>query len=163
MKRSFVLGIHPSSRGFGWALFEGPLVPFDWGTVHVKGVKNSGALARFKKLLDQLEPAVLAIESFDYKDSQRSDRVRQLCRELIDLAEDRGIRVQVYSRSQIAKTFGKEDTGTRDEIASAVANRIAVLRSRLPKPRAPWEAEHPNLALFAAAACALTYLMGSRS
>ena len=162
MKRSFVLGIHPSSRGFGWALFEGPLVPFDWGAVHVKGRKNSGALARFRRLLDQYEPAVLALEEFDDGGSQRSDRIRQLCRELADLAEDRGIRVYLYSRSQIAKTFAQSDVATRDEIAAAVANRIAVLRSRLPKPREPWQSEHPNIALFAAAACALTYLMGGR-
>lgn len=163
MKHSFVLGIHPSSRGFGWALFEGPLVPFDWGTVHIKGVKNSGALDRFKKLLDKFEPAVLAIESFDDNDSQRSERVRQLCRELVDLAEAGGVRVHVYFRSQIANTFGMAETATRDEIAGAVANRIAVLRSRLPKPRKPWQTEHPSLALFGAAACALTYLMAGRA
>lgn len=163
MKHPYVLGIHPSSRGFGWALFEGPLVPFDWGTVSVNGDKNANALARFEQLLDQYEPRTVALESFDDEDSQRSPRVRKLYRGLINRAEARGIKVCVYSRSEISNTFVGANAKTREEIAVAVAERIAVLRSRLPKPRKPWQSEHPNIALFAAAACALTYLGGRRS
>jgi Holliday junction resolvasome RuvABC endonuclease subunit len=163
MKHPFVLGIHPSSRGFGWAIFEGPLVPFDWGTVSVTGAKNAKALARFEKLLDRYQPRVLALEDVEASDSQRSPRVRQLCRSLVSRAEARGVEVHLYTRSEISKTFAGANAKTRDEIAAAVAERIAVLQSRLPKPRKPWQGEHPNIALFAAAACALTYLMGGRS
>ena len=32
-----VTAIYLNSRGFGFALFEGPLAPLDWGTVEVRG------------------------------------------------------------------------------------------------------------------------------
>ncbi len=162
MKQSFVLGIHPSSRGFGWALFEGPLVPFDWGTVDVRANRNAVALRRFEKLLDRYEPRALAIESFENKVSRRSTRVRTFCRKLVTLVEARGIEVRTYTRDEIGKTFVGDNASTRDDIAAAVAERVAVLRPRLPKPRETWQSEHPSAALFAATACALTYLATER-
>jgi hypothetical protein len=42
-------------------------------------------------------------------------------------------------------------------VAAAVAQRITAIRPRLPKKRAVWESEKPNMALFNAAAAALTY------
>lgn len=163
MKHFYVLGVHPSSRGFGWALFEGPLVPFDWGTVEIRANKNAAAIKRFAKLLDRYQPNVLAIEAFDERDARRSARVRSLCQKLVATAEARAITVRIYSRGVIGKTIAGSDTSTRDEIAEAVAKRVAILQPRLPKPRKAWQSEHPNIALFQAAACALTYLLGPRS
>lgn len=161
MKHPYVLGIHPSSRGFGWALFEGPLVPFDWGTVETTGDKNADALSRFKVLLDKFEPHVVAMEAFDSKESHRRDRIRELGHDFIATAKTRGIKVRVFQRSEMSEVLGGAET--RDEVAAAVAERVAVLRDRLPEPRKPWTSEHPNIALFQAAACALTYLLRKRS
>jgi len=160
--RPYVLGVHPSARGFGWALFEGPLVPFDWGTVDIRNDKNARALARFEQLLDRYQPSVVALEAFESEHAQRSGRIRKLCRGMIGRTEARGIKVRKYTRSQIRKTFYAENARTREEIAAAVAGRVAVLQPRLPKPRKIWIGEHPNIALFQAAACALTYLTGER-
>lgn len=159
MKHYFVLGVHPSSRGFGWALFEGPLFPFDWGTVDVREGKNRASLARFQKLLERYEPSALAIEAFDEGKTRRSVRVQSLCRKLIELAESRGTTVHIYTRDEIGKTFAGSPVKTREDIAAAVAERVAVLRPRLPSPRKAWQSEHPSAALFAASACALTYLV----
>lgn len=156
----YVLGIHPSARGFGWALFEGPLVPFDWGTVDIREDKNARALARFEVILDKYQPRAIAMEAFEDGDAKRRGRVRRLCRGMIARAENRGITVHLYSRSAIRKMLALGDAATREEIAAAVAGRIAVLKPRLPKRREIWSSEHPNIALFQAAACALTYLMG---
>lgn len=163
MKHPYVLGVHPSARGFGWALFEGPLVPFDWGTVDIRTNKNSRALTRFDELLNKYQPRVLALEAFEPENARRSERISQLCRDMVASAEALGIKVHLYTRSEISRTFAAENAKTREEVAAAVASRIAVLRSRLPKPRKIWIGEHPNTALFAAAACALTYLLGKRS
>ncbi len=163
MKHPYVLGVQPSARGFGWALFEGPLVPFDWGTVDIRTNKNSRALARFEALLDKYQPRAIAMEAFRDGDAKRQGRIRKLCRGMVSRAEARGINVHLYTRSEISRTFAAENAKTREELAAAVANRIAVLRSRLPEPRKIWIGEHPNIALFAAAACALTYLLGKRS
>ncbi len=160
--RPYVLGVHPSARGFGWALFEGPLVPFDWGTVDIRSDKNARALARFEQLLERHEPSTIAMEAFDFEHARRSARIRKLCHGMIGRAEARGIKVRLYTREKIAKTFEAENAETREDIAAAVAGRIAVLEPRLPKPRKIWVGEHPNIALFSAAACALTYLATER-
>lgn len=163
MRQTFVLGVHPSARGFGWALFEGPLIPFDWGTFGAHKDMNFEALARFERVLKKYEPRVVALEAYEGDLSQRSERIRQLCKAMINMARACGATVHIVTRDEIAKTFGKTEKAARYEIAAAVAERIGVLRPRLPKPRKAWQGEHPNTALFAAAACALTCLLGKHS
>ncbi len=156
-KHPYVLGLHPASRGFGWALFEGPLAPFDWGTADIRTDKNASALARVEELLDKYQPQIIALEEFEEEPAHRSARVRRLYRSIIARAERRGIEVRRYSRKQIENTFVAVGAKTREEIAAAIAERIEALRPRLPKPRKIWIGEHPNIALFCAAACALTW------
>ncbi len=161
--RPYVLGIHPSARGFGWALFEGPLVPFDWGTADVREEKNARALARFEALLDRYQPRVIAMEAFEDGNAKRRGRIRKLCRSMMARAEVRGITMRLYSRAEIGTAIAAKAAATREEVAAAVAERIAVLQPRLPQPRKIWVGEHPNIALFQAAACALTDLLTHKS
>ena len=117
----------------------------------------------FEVLLDKYHPRVIAMEAFEDGDAKRQGRIRKLCRGMVSRAEARGITVRLYSRAQIRKTFAVEKAATREQIAAAVAERIIVLKPRLPKPRKISIGENPNIALFQAAACALTYLMGGKS
>lgn len=156
-KYDLILGVHPSARGFGWILFERPLAPFDWGTVTIRKDRNAGALARIDRILRKYKPRLLAIEAAGGNESRRRPRIRRLCSAIEDRARERGVTVRAYSRHQVRQTFSGVDAQTREEIASAVADRVEALRSRLPAPRKIWLGEHPNMALFAAAACALTY------
>jgi len=152
-----VLGIHPSSRGFGWVLFENSLSAFDWGTVDIRGDKNARTLIRIGALLDKYQPGALAIEAFDEETSRRAPRIRRLYRALISRAEKRDVAVHRYTRANIRAAFAGSRANTREEIAAAVAQHVEALRPRLPKLRKIWNGEHPNIALFNAAACALTH------
>ena len=153
----YVLGLHPSSRGFGWVLFDGPGSPFDWGIADVPSHRNGEVLARVARLLKKYRPKVLVLEDFDGEAAKRAIRIRKLGRSITERAERLGIQVRLYSRDEIRKTFVAENAVTREEIAAAVAKRIDALSPRLPRPRKIWEAEHSNLALFCAAASALTH------
>lgn len=153
----YVLGLHPSAGGFGWALFEGPLAPFDWGTADIRSDKNVQSLARIEKLLEQYSPRVLALEAFDGKAARRKPRVRRLYHSVIRRAEARGIAVRLYTRAEIRTAFAETGARTREEIAAVIAEHIEAFRPRLPRPRKIWEGEHPSAALFCAAACALTH------
>lgn len=153
----YVLGLHPSSRGFGWILFEGPLSPFDWGAVEVRGNKNALALGRIEKLLDKYQPGVLVLEDFEDEGAQRSGRIRDLCCGVLRLAAARRIPVCLYTRDRIRTAFAGSRARTREEIAAAIAGQVEPLRPRLPKRRKIWVGEHPSIALFCAAACALAY------
>lgn len=159
----YVLGLHPSSRGFGWILFEGPLSPFDWGAVDIRFNRNARALARIEEIMDKYQPEILALEAFEGEEAHRSGRIRKLYRGIIRRAEARRIVVCIYSRPQIRAAFTGTGAQTREEIAAVIAEHIEALRPKLPKRRKIWIGEHPNIALFCAAACALTFYATERS
>jgi Holliday junction resolvasome RuvABC endonuclease subunit len=154
-----VFGLHPSSRGFGWVLFEDSdgLAPSDWGTADIRGDKNAAALNRIEALLDRHRPAVLAMERLGARASRRSERIRCLYRAAVKCAERRDIKVHCYSRAEISNVRRLKGARTREQVAAAVANCVAVLRPRLPRPRPIWIGERSAMSLFCAAACALAH------
>ncbi|MEI9887745.1 MAG: hypothetical protein WDN08_14830 [Rhizomicrobium sp.] len=155
-----VLAIHPTSRGFGWILFEGPSSPFDWGTVEVDEDKQAGSLARVEELIRKSQPDVLALEAFDDEIARRAPRIQRIGHEIAELARKKGIEVSILSRAAIRTAFAASGARTREEIAEAIARHIQPLRHRLPQPRKIWVGEHPSLSIFSAAACALAYYAG---
>jgi len=156
---SYVLGLHPSSRGFGWALFAESATLVDCGVSEVQGAdKNAKVLARIEALFERYEPKRLALEVFDGDPSRRKSRIRRLCPAIVRRAQRRGIAVHEYSRGQIANAFGTDAGATRHAVAAAIAREVEPLRTRLPRPQKIWLGEDHNMGLFCAAACALTHL-----
>jgi len=156
-KRDLVLAVHPWSRGFGWVVFESPLVPVDWGIAIAKTDKNARCMARLERLLAQYEPAVLVLETFEGRGASRAIRIKHLCRNLMHLASHHGAEVCVYSRAAIRLCFKSIGAVTRYEIVQAVVQRVDVFRHRLPRPRKGWMSEDGRLSLFEAAALAMTH------
>ncbi|NJO35722.1 MAG: hypothetical protein HC869_24235 [Rhodospirillales bacterium] len=71
------------------------------------------------------------------------------------LAEERGIRVVQYSREDVLRTFGGEQS--KHDVAETVTMAVPALAPRLPARRRVWESEHYSMAIFEAAALAQTY------
>jgi Holliday junction resolvasome RuvABC endonuclease subunit len=118
--------------------------------------KNASCLRRLEKLITRLDPGTLVLEAFE-RHALRTDRIQRLCRSLVSLAEARGIEVAVFTRDEVRSSFIEVGARTRVEIAEAVARSLEVLRHHLPPPRKRWDKEDARLALFSAAAVALTY------
>ena len=156
-KQGLVLAIHPTSRGFGWVLFESPLVPVDWGLASVKAKRSIQSLARFERLLDRYQPKVVVFEEFDEHPAQRANRIQELCRRMIALASGRGLYTLIYSRETIRECFESSGAKTRHDIALSIAEQIEVFRRRLPRERKRWDGEDVRQSLFDAVALALTY------
>ncbi len=152
-----VLAIHPTSRGFGWVLFEGDLVPVDWGIASAKENRSAKCMARFQKLLDQYHPSALILEKFEEDDSRRNDRIRTLVQTMLGFANNRDMDVLVYSREEIGTALTGNIKATRHEIALAVAEQMPFLQSRLPKSRKLWESEDWRQCQFDAAALGITH------
>lgn len=155
------LAVHPTSKGCGWVAFEGPLAPYDWGLFEAKQDKNLACMKKIESLIERLAPETLVLEAFDQRVAIRSERVARLCRSLIALADVRNVDVAIYTRADVRTAFAQVGAHTRQEIAEAVARHVDAFRHRLPKARKPWQAEDPRMALFSAAALALTHFQRS--
>ena len=156
-KQGLVLAIHPTSKGFGWALFESPLAPVDWGLTRMTAKRNGRVIDRFEKLLNRYEPKVVVFEEFSEHPARRTKRIRELCHQMIVLAGQRGIYTPVYSRETIRDCFASSGARTRREIALSISEQIEVFRHRLPRERRRWDSEDVRQSLFDAVALALTY------
>jgi hypothetical protein len=152
-----VMGFHPTARGFGWALFEGPNAPIDWGLAYVRGDRNAGCLAHLRGLLERHRPDAVVLERFDRRTGKRASRVGRLCQAVAELAEGFGIAVRVYTRPDVRKALALDPDGTRQQTAERVAEHVHAFRHRLPRERKPWESMDRRLALFSAAALVLTH------
>lgn len=164
--RALVLGVHPTARGFGFAVFEAPFSVFDAGQIEVKrrAGKNARCIRKFEKLLERLRPETLVLEAFDTKNSARTPRIRRLCLALVELASDLGLELAVYTRADVHKAFETVGAKTRDEIAEAVLRQFPALNMHYPGRRKPWEGEDRRQAIFSAAALVLThYRFGASS
>jgi hypothetical protein len=152
-----VLAIAPTSRGFGYIVFENGNMPFDWGVKNARENKSRECLSKLRELLDGLHPApsVLVLEDTDHVRSRRAKRIRVLIERIADLAEQRGIRVMKYSREDVLDVFGGEQS--KHDVAEALAMVMPALSPRLPPRRRVWESEHYSMAIFEAAALAQTY------
>lgn len=159
-RRGLVIAIHPTSRGFGWVLFEAPGAIAAWGVADVSRFgtdKNRNALSRIARLLERYSPAVLVLEDFEHKPARRGARIKRLCRAVLRLAGHQGLEVRVYPRAAVNACFKSVGAKTRHEIAQAVALHVDALRHVLPARRKVWDSEHPRMGLFQAAALAITY------
>lgn len=154
-RRPLTLGIYPTSRGFGWVAMESPLAPFDWGLVEVRRDKNQTCMLRIEELLNRLMPETIVLETFEKRNSRRTDRIAKLCRGIAALGADRGIDVLAYSCCDIETCFATLGARTRHEIAEAVARHLPALADRLPAKRPVWKSEDRRMALFNAAALVL--------
>lgn len=155
--RERVLAIQPTTRGFGFAVFEGPQEPIDWGVKEVRKNKNAVCLYKIRELVELYEPQVLITEDYAGEGSRRAKRIEQLIRDIAYLGDKKRIIVASYSRAEIRKTFKPFGAETKYEIAKLVAKWLPGFRFRLPPVRKIWKSEDYRMAIFDAASLGLTY------
>ena len=152
-----VLAVHPTTRGFGWVLFENAHTPAAWAIVHARVGREQRLLMRFKTILDRYEPKVLVLEAFEDCTLPRSPRIQRLCEAMIREAGLHEIHTSVYERGTIRMVFQKSGAYTREQIAQVIAKSVDDFRHRLPPARKRWTSEDHRQCLFDAAALAITY------
>lgn len=153
-----VLSIFPTTRGLAYTLFEAPLTPIDWGLKRIRDKdKNARSLETVVRLCRALRPDTLIIEDCVFASCRRSPRVKRLYSLIAALAETENLTLARYSRTTVRNTFREAGAITRYEIAQAIASYIPAFTHRMPRVRKLWQAEDHRLALFDAAALALTH------
>jgi len=156
-KGGLILAVHATTRGMGWVAFEGPITPYDWGTVDARRHKNASCLKRLERLFRRLQPEALVLENWPRPGAAPSQRIMHLNQAFVSLAQIWDVTVRVYDRGDVRACFSAVGAKSRQEIAEAIARHIEAFEHLLPRRRAIWESQHPRLALFTSAALAFTY------
>lgn len=152
-----VLAVYPASRGFGYAVLEGPAELVDWGVKEARDNKSRRCQHQIRDLIERYRPMVLLIENHSVASgSRRCDRVKQLLRAIAAWATE-SVEVRQISRHAVKRTFTAAGAFSKDEIAHLIARHLPELGFRLPPDRKPWMNEDPRMSIFDAVALALTY------
>lgn len=152
-----VLAIDPSTRGFGFAVLEGPNRLIDWGVKETKTDKKRRSLKLVEDLLEHYQPSVIVVEDYEGKGSCRCQRVGELINDISKLAARRKIRVRSFARAKVKQVFSESGASNKYEIAQAIAKRFPELAPRLPRVRKPWMSEDYRMSIFDAAAFGLAF------
>ena len=158
LRHSLITAIYLNSRGFGFALFEGPTAPLDWGTVEIRGKeKREKLLARIDAVFARYRPDVVVLQDMSERGTHRLHRISQLNETITERAVDYGFPVRFFSRNDVRRCFGYLQAASKDTIASAIVKHIPALGRFLPPPRKLWKSEDARMGIFDAAALALTF------
>lgn len=157
-----VLAVDPSTRGLGYALFEGRGWLVDWGTKDIRRDKHAAALQKIDELIRRYEPSVLVVEDCGHAKSRRNRRIRRLTEQMLTLAQRSGSNGCALPLVAVYQQFSKRGAHTKYEIASTLAGEFPALALRLPPKRKPWQSEDSRMSIFDAAALGYTYLARRR-
>lgn len=161
-----VLTIDPTSKGFGFAVLEGPKQLIDWGVKQVRGDinhRNRRCLEKMAALIVRYQPDVLVTEHANAKSCRRWPRALNLIEDVIALGVAHRLRVKRISRRKVQQSFSERDSATKYQVAMAMAKRFPELEPYLPPVRKPWMSEDQRMSIFDAIAFALVSLHSPRS
>src|ERR1035441_3384904 len=150
-----VLAIDPTSRGFGFVVLESPTTPVDWGVKATRPKTEAKALAKVLEVIRHYRPEIIVLE--DHRGSRRCARIQGLLDGVCRLAAAEKLKSRCIPVSLVKKVFRTFRANTKYEIAHVVAQQLPDLAPRLPRYRKDWMSEDYRMAIFDAAALALTY------
>ena len=150
-----VLAVAPVSRGIGYCLFENPQQPLDWGVKHARINKETTCQRHVESLISFYQPDILILEQFE--DDTNRKRVVKLNDSLAILATCTGVNVERVSHDRVKGVFSRFGSSTKFGIAKTITQWLPEFKTKMPKYRKIWMSEDHSMALFEAAALALTY------
>ena len=151
-----ILAIDPTSKGFGFAVLEGPTGLIDWGVRHASEDKNRRSLEKVSELIARYQPDVLVVERTTAKGCRRRLRARRLIESLLILVRDRRLRARRVSRRSVQRCFSQEGSATKRQVAVALALRFPELEPHLPPVRKITMSEDERMSIFDAVAFGYT-------
>lgn len=159
-----VLAIALSTRGFGYAVMEGPNALVGYGRKSVEGDKNAKCLAQVQKLAAFFRPDVLVLQNMRAKGCRRAPRIKDLNQRIIEIAKKQKLKVTLVSTDQIKAAFPADPSGTEYGRAKILAERFPNdLGLRLPAKRRAQDNEDARMDIFDAVALAFYSLKGENT
>lgn len=152
-----VLAIDPTSRGFGYAVLEGPGFLVDWGTRDFGNATSNRELPHVRELIRHYRPDIVVVEDVTDQDSRRRHRARTLIEAVGAIAAAHGVSIARIARTEVQAMFRDAEATTKRTIAQAIAGHFPELEPRLPPTRKPWMSEDTRMSIFDAVGFALAY------
>ena len=157
MKNNIVFAVYPNANGFGFVYMENARKLIDFGAVRVRPLGNKRVLEKIKQSLNYLRPSIVIVQEPESKSSRTGNRVKNLIKNIVILANETNLKVVQYSRDQIRDVFEQFGAITKYEISQALIKEFTELEDKLPKKRKLWTSEDRNMAIFDALSLALTW------
>jgi hypothetical protein len=159
-----IMAVAPTSRGFGFAVMEGPNQLCSYGNKTILQNKNVRVLAWVEKFIRLYQPSILILPDVNAGDTNRAARIKTLHRQLGILARKQQIKIKLFTVSKVHEHL----LGTRKGTKQAMADKLAALfpehlQSRLPPKRRPWMSEDPRMDIFDAVALSTAYWSPGKS
>ena len=145
------VGIHPTSHGFGFVVFDSPSSLIDWGHANIRPVNNNRCLEKAAHLLSEHEPRVVVIEDENHASTRRGLRSQQLLTSIAEFASKAGADVVRVRRVDMRAAFAEMGARTNHEIAVLIASMHQELERHLPRRRRIWMSEDERISMFLAA------------
>ncbi|HEY5591321.1 MAG TPA: hypothetical protein VIK55_09915 [Paludibacter sp.] len=149
-----MIAIYPNTLGFGYVVLNDKGEILDYGMVTIRPVRNNKCLDRIHEMVLYYQPKILILE--DYENSNKSERVRILLKDICEYGED-SIKIFKYSREQIRNTFDVFGARNKYEISKKISEAYPQLKSKLPEKRKAWEPENYYQGIFDAMSLVLTH------
>ena len=147
-----ILGLASTTRGFGFAVTEGPRRLVASG-LHRVPVKTSKAVKAIDGVLRRAKPLFVA---FDREAALKKRRRGRLFADAVTKACDaHGVMILDIANSQI-RALTERPRPTKLHIAEVVVRFFPELARSLPARRKPWQSEDDRIGLFMALAAAVT-------
>lgn len=143
-----VLGLASTTRGFAFAVLEGPDGLVDWGIRRTAPTRDAMERA-LRPILRAGQPSLLAIR--DVKGSLKRRRGQLFFDVVKDIAEDREIHLNELSKAEI-QALSHSERQAKWDVALAMSLSFPEIARRLPPRRKPWQSEDDRIGLFLAVA-----------
>ncbi|MDR3413258.1 MAG: hypothetical protein P4L87_20280 [Formivibrio sp.] len=155
-----MLAVALTARGFGYCAMEDNVM-LECGKKKAKGnkdAKNTQAVSKIEKLMNQFLPDVLVLQDVNAAQCRRAPRIKALHRQVVGLAEKHKCKVTLCSGTQLRITLVGDAKGTKHEMAEMLARKFpAELGGRLPPIRRAWDNEDGRMDMFDAVGLAVVF------
>jgi hypothetical protein len=155
--RKRIIAFDVRSRSFAFSVFEGPNDLLDFGLRSFRKGANAvlvPAREKLATLFDEFSPSAVVHNDSPSRKSKWKLRIGDA---LLQESQKRRIPVRHITRGMVKKAFQEHD-GNKHEIATVLAQRFAVLATKLPRKRKCWQSEDYRMSIFDATALGVAYL-----
>ena len=153
-----ILAIAPTTRGFGYAVMEGPSSLIVFSNKSILKNKNARTLVWVEKFIRRYEPAVMVLPAVNAADTRRAKRIKQLHQRLIALATQHNLKVKLITGTKVRERLLGQIKGNKQSLAEMLAGLFPIeLAPRLPPKRKVWKSEDPRMDIFDAAGLAVAF------